>query len=273
MSELSIDIFNNETTCKEKVVEQVDWSKVWDSSNTICAGDIVESLLFGLELTDSKGNPFPQKMFIQHMNSALSYISRQLGIEIIKKDIIEHHDYIASDYYNWGYLKLNKKPVKQVKSLVLKFGNSSMNIPLEWIKLDKMSGIIRLYPSSFSGAGTLAVLKDGTVLGMSSWNKAPLAWEVKYEAGFDKDEIPADLLECIQKQTACNVLNVWGDLILGAGIASSSISLDGLSQSVGTTQSAMFGGASARVNEYKENIKDLLDGLRQFYSGIQMVVV
>ena len=91
--------------------------------------------------------------------------------------------------------------------------------------------------------------------------------------GFEPEEIPPDLLECIQKMAAMNLLNVWGDLILGAGIASSSVSLDGLSQSIGTTQSAMYGGASARVNEYKENVSNLMAILKQYYTGIQMVVV
>lgn len=52
------------------------------------------------------------------------------------------------------------------------------------------------------------------------------------------------------------------------------MSIDGLSQSIGTTQSAMFGGASARVQEYAKDLDErILPVLRQKFGGIRMVVV
>ena len=87
------------------------------------------------------------------------------------------------------------------------------------------------------------------------------------------NNLPAHLKELIYKKAVIGILQVWGDLILGAGIASSSISIDGLSQSIGTTQSAMFGGASARCEEYRKDIEALIPVLRQKYGGIRMTVV
>lgn len=63
------------------------------------------------------------------------------------------------------------------------------------------------------------------------------------------------------------------DLVLGAGIANQSVSIDGLSQSIGTTQSAMFGAASARCEEYRKDIELLVPVLRQKYQGIKMVIL
>lgn len=273
MSKVVVDVFTGEATCKEPVIKEEDWSKVWDKTNTICAKHIIDNLLFGLELTDSKGNPFPKEMFVQHMNSAIASIQRQLGITIPKTEILqEAHDYIATDFVNWGFIKLNEKPIRKVSRITMNFANTVLEIPKEWIRFDKNSGCIRLFPQA-STPGSLAILADGTILGIGRWANAPGVWRVDYEVGFEPDEIPPDLLECIQKVAAMNLLNVWGDLILGAGIASSSVSLDGLSQSIGTTQSAMYGGASARVNEYKENVANLLAILKQYYTGIQMVVI
>ena len=87
--------------------------------------------------------------------------------------------------------------------------------------------------------------------------------------------MPLELLkEAVSKRASCGILNVWGDLIIGAGIANQSVSIDGISQSIGTTQSAMYGGASARVQEYNNDLKDhLLPVLRQKFGGIRMVVV
>ena len=64
------------------------------------------------------------------------------------------------------------------------------------------------------------------------------------------------------------------DLIIGAGIANQSVSIDGVSQSIGTTQSAMYGGASARIQQYTDDInKVILPALRQKFGGLRMVVV
>lgn len=64
------------------------------------------------------------------------------------------------------------------------------------------------------------------------------------------------------------------DLIIGAGIANQSVSIDGVSQSIGTTQSAMFGGASARIQAYSDDLKDsLIPALRMRFGGLRMVVV
>lgn len=64
------------------------------------------------------------------------------------------------------------------------------------------------------------------------------------------------------------------DLIIGAGIANQSVSIDGVSQSIGTTQSAMFGGASARIEAYGKDLKEvLLPALRMRFGGIRLVVV
>ena len=51
-------------------------------------------------------------------------------------------------------------------------------------------------------------------------------------------------------------------------------SIDGVSQSIGTTQSAMFGGASARIEAYGKDLKEvLLPALRQKFGGLRLVVI
>ncbi len=73
-------------------------------------------------------------------------------------------------------------------------------------------------------------------------------------------------------KAAIGPLNIAGDLIAGAGIANKSISLDGLSQSIGTTSSATNSGYGARILQYEKQMKHMLEGLRTHYTGIQMVV-
>ena len=70
------------------------------------------------------------------------------------------------------------------------------------------------------------------------------------------------------------ILNIAGDLIAGAGIATKSVSVPGLSQNIGTTSSATNSGYGARIGEYQKELKAMIPNLRRYYGkGTRMVVV
>ena len=223
-------------TPQEKV-EEIAWSSVSVKS-------LKDDYLFGINLADPSGNPLPEGLYAHYMNSAVDYIQSLLDITIPETEFTgERHDYIRNDYQNWGFIQLCHNPVKYVKGMRLTYGNRpSVEIPLDWIQLDKLTGQITLFPSAGS-ANSLIIGQTGMLFGFQSqWDYAPQLWEIDYVAGMDTEDksLPTGLLsEAIYKRCACGVLNVWGDLIIGAGIASQSVSIDGISQSVGTTQSAM----------------------------------
>ena len=88
------------------------------------------------------------------------------------------------------------------------------------------------------------------------------------------DTLPADLKHAIGvKGATLLLLHVAGDLILGAGIANQSLSVDGLSQSVGTTSSAMYSGYSSRVDMLEKQYTMLIKALRAQYKITQFGVV
>lgn len=255
-----------------EVLEPMEWSYV-------SVEKVKKNYLFGIDLSDDKGNPLPEELFVHYMNAATDYLANLLDITIGETEFMgERHDYIRNDYQNWGFIQLQHNPVKRVKGLRLTYGNRpSVEIPLDWIQLDKLTGQITLFPSAGS-ANSLIIGQTGMLFGFQSqWDYAPQLWEVDYVAGIDENDpnMPTAMMaEAIYKRAACGILNVWGDLIIGAGIANQSVSIDGVSQSIGTTQSAMYGGASARVNEYTNDLNDhLLPVLRQKFGGIRMVVV
>lgn len=240
--------------------------------------DLINNYLFGIDLSDPQGNPLPASLFAHYIDSAVDYIQNLLDITISESEFKERHDYIRNDYQNWGFIQLDHNPVKEIKSLKMMYGSRpSVEIPIDWVQLDKLSGQITLFPASGS-ANSLIIGQTGMLFGFQSqWDYAPMMWEVEYIAGIDGDDpsMPVELLkEAINKRASCGILNVWGDLIIGAGIANQSVSIDGVSQSIGTTQSAMFGGASARIEAYGKDLKEvLLPALRQKFGGIRMIVV
>ena len=219
-----------------QTLEPVSWTGV-------SVSEIKDNYLFGIDLSDANGNPLPEGLFVHYLNSAVDYIQNLLDITVLETEFnSERHDYIRNDYQNWGFIQLDHNPVKEVKGIRLMYGNRpSVEIPLDWVQLNKLTGQITLFPSAGS-ANSLIIGQTGMLFGFQSqWDWAPMLWEVDYVAGIDEKDssMPMSLLqEAINKRAATGILNVWGDLIIGAGIANQSVSIDGVSQSIGTTQSA-----------------------------------
>jgi hypothetical protein len=98
----------------------------------------------------------------------------------------------------------------------------------------------------------------------------PNYWTLTYITGFHN--IPKDILEAIGKQAAISVFTILGDIVVGAGIASKSQSIDGLSQSISTTASAMYNAFSARIGQYEKDLeKTLIPRLKARYVGITLM--
>lgn len=231
--------------------------------------------LFGINLADIYGNAMSDELLQHYIDSAIAQTEKKFQI-LLKTTEIENeaHDHYSNDYSNWGYMQLHYKPVQKVNKMSMSFAESRlMDIPVDWIRVDKMSGQIQLFPSAGT-SGSLMILGDGGSFMpfiSRSYAYAPQLWRLSYTCGFD--EIPADLIEYVCKKACIGILEIWGDLIIGAGIANQTISIDGLSQSIGTTQSPEFAGAGARIKSYRDDIKDLDQTLASAYLGLNVVVV
>ena len=242
-------------------------------------------VIFGIPLYDTNGNPFPDDLLQSYLDSSIAWVEQTLNIVIQPREEEEYHDYMVSDYLNWNFIKLWKKPILEVESLEMWYGDRKMmSIPKEWLKIDHLSGHIQIFPVSGISGGIIINSAGGIYQPLLNGQigYAPQMWKIKYTAGMTESEekqvvrtttIHPTLKDLIYRKTAMGVMGVWGDLIIGAGIANQSVGIDGLSQSIGTTQSAMFGGASSRIKQLQEDIDNMLPALRAYYGGIDMVVV
>jgi len=77
----------------------------------------------------------------------------------------------------------------------------------------------------------------------------------------------------IGKLAAINIFHQLGDIILGAGIASQSLGIDGLSQSISTTSSATNAGYGARITGYLADLKQARVDLKNKYDGNALTVL
>jgi hypothetical protein len=67
-------------------------------------------------------------------------------------------------------------------------------------------------------------------------------------------------------------LDTAGDLIIGAGISSQSLSMDGLSQSISTTSGVENSGYGARAVQYGKRLKEITKQLTRHYRPISIAV-
>ena len=123
------------------------------------------------------------------------------------------------------------------------------------------------FPTGVTGKA-IALGQDGFTIELN----APVDHEI--EVSYLLDTLPSDIKHMITLKSSANmILQVAGDLILGAGIASSSIGIDGLSQSIQTTSSAMYSGYSSRVDYYEKQYDALKKAVKAQFKINQFGVI
>lgn len=254
-----------------------------------------ERYLFGIEIVDNQGNELPDKTIQNYINNAISMLEHDLGIYILPRDIEEQKDYQANDYFQWGYLQLNYSPVIYLTDLKIAYlrdfnnltnqleDEAILDIPKEWIRLSGDEGnILRLVPNNKFPA-RLQVEAGGSFFPelFRRHGHVPDLWIVNYKVGFKDGKIPVLINQAIGYIASLQALSIAGNLVLGAGIAGSSLSIDGLSQSVQTTQSAENSAYSATRKEYssylfgatKDDPNAIIKILRNRYRGSTINII
>lgn len=245
------------------------------ASSVLSVQQLRNRYLFGIDLTDDAGNPIPDEAFEFYIESAIDRMETTLDIPIIPRTIVdEKHDYYREDYDKYIWLETEQFPIQTIQAirLVLPGGQVVQDFPEEWYQVKEEFGQIQLVPGTGT-AGTILLGANGAYIPIIYGNAKfiPNAFRIDYTAGFNK--IPSEIVDLIGKVASFGPLNIAGDLLGGAGIASQSLSLDGLSQSFATTSSATNAGYGARLTQYEKEIKEALPRLQRYYKGLRMKVL
>lgn len=243
--------------------------------NGLTTDDLIDNHFQGIDLMTYDGTPFSRTFLVSSLNSAIDRAEQVFDICITPREIKDElHDFEGNSLFDsYQYTPLFKRPVKEIESITYKMGNRQiLQVPKEWIQLDKRVGDVTIFPITGSVNYINPALGVAVPYFMTR-SYMPMAVSINYKAGMEKEEIPHNLLDWIFKYAAITIFEVWGDQIIGAGIASASVSIDGLSQSIGTTQSAMYGGASARILEYRKDLEELTPIIRKYFSRFDSVVL
>lgn len=257
--------------------------------------ELKDFYLFGVDLSDDTNTPFPDALFHHYIRGALDWFEHKFDI-CIKPQVFtrELHDYYKADYENFTFLEVDHFPVISVESVRLRLPGSSTptTYPKDWLRLERESGTLHIIPTT--GAGLLSLGQSRVA--MSRHDFLPQVFEIDYTAGFGYppagsynfapgseppsisnpnpklDQVPPIIKELVGKVASFGPLNIAGDLVVGAGLQAASVNMDGLGQSITTTNSSTNAGFGARLLQYQKEIKDQIPTLLRYYKGLRLRV-
>lgn len=226
----------------------------------ISPSSFISEYLHGIKLVDDDGREYSINDIRKKIIEATTVISNYLKIKIVEQEVNEEQDYIHTEWMNWGHIKLEFKP-NQILEVAGYINSQKVTLfPKEmWVMKGRN---IALIPGAhnlsssiwFNNAGAYPVLQSGVSM-------VPNFWHIKYKTGFVS--IPLDIIMVICKYVAIQVLSILGNIVLGSGITSESISFDGLSQSVSTGN-----GFENRIKRYADELLMDLPRLKSNYRGL-----
>ncbi len=245
-----------------------------NSKLVLSSNDLLSLYLYGIDTKSKDGSVIPEHVYRAYIMDAQQEIEKYLGIKLIRQVIEEDHHYHGTDWFNWSLIQTSYQ-VESPISLIGYYGKTKhITVPTNWMTSKASSDglyhrAVWMVPNGSGNIQTTPVVLGVGIpfLGADRNQSVPDYWKLRYVTGFKT--MPMDLVGVIGKIAAINVLNQLSDLILGAGVSSRSIGIDGISQSV----SANSDGYGRRVKAWISEIDAKLIKLREFYTGIRMTCV
>ena len=241
------------------------------------SSELQKLYFYGITIQDRSGKELEPSVWRHFVIAAQNEVEKYLGIKLKKQIVSETLDFYNDEWRSWGYLPTTYQVVKPFQLAGFLGTVKQLEYPKDWLNARKAGDgetfyrrifIVPVQSGDVSVAGA-SILYSGVLpsLGLNGWNVIPNYWTCVYCTGFNK--IPGDLLDLVGKLAAIGIFNIAGDIALGqSALANYSLSIDGLSQSVGTTNSATNAAFGARIINYQKEIKESLEHLRGYYRGL-----
>lgn len=238
------------------------------------------TFLWGTDFKATNGSMFTDEQIQWFIDAATAEMARQLNITIVKRRIkseftVEQknlkkgvdyddeetpYDFSFRKIQRYGMIQTKQRPVLNVTrcTLINKGQNDDVDL-LPSVIPDKKNGVLKFLKRPWKPSDTHVGISDSiSRYGAETWN-SHLFYAVDYDAGFESsDEVPADLRHMIGKMAAISLLNVIGDGLM-SGFSSSSLSMDGVSESFSSTQSATSSFFGARIAVYQKEVQEYVN--------------
>lgn len=237
------------------------------------------TFLWGTDFKATNGSMFSDEQIQWFIDAAVHEMERQLNITIVKRriksalSVESQHLVKGADYdveetpYDFSYRKIQRygmiqtkqRPILNVTRCTL-INKTESNVDLlPTVVPDKKNGVLKFLKRPYKPSDTW----DGISTSISRYGSETfnnhLFYAVDYDAGYEtSDDVPSDLRHMIGKMAAISLLNVIGDGLM-SGFSSSSLSMDGVSESFSSTQSATSAFFGARIAVYQKEVQDYIN--------------
>lgn len=236
------------------------------------------TFLWGTDFKATNGTYFTDQQIQWFIDESIKYLERELNITIKKRVIkcvdktinltqstkFKEGDYDDEEpFYDFSYRKIqrygmittNQRPIIKLHRLEVINRKGTKTDLLNSVVLDKKKGLIKFTKrpfkmcDSYNGIETAIGMYGNQTMNSEMW------YAMDYDAGYENsDYLPDDLRQIIGKVAAISLLNIIGDGLM-SGFSSSSLSMDGISESFSSTQSATSAYFGARIQVYKDDVK------------------
>lgn len=254
-----------------------EWGKI------LTADDMRYTYMFGIDAiaTDSQESEFTDAQFDYFIDAALEEVERYLTLDIRRRvyktnpasdqtrapvyrngvdytDYDDPYEFDPKEWQNYGFVQLRHWPLIKIDRAILYSpvkGEVLNFLEQDWVRMSRNVGQVHLFPKSGFSYGPYQI---GGMPWILLGQRYPSAFEFDYQTGFETAAfVPRDLRDLVGMYAAIKALDTIGDGLL-AGFSSQSVSLDGLSESFSSTQSATSAYFGARLKSYAEHIEVIL---------------
>lgn len=242
----------------------------------ITASQLKSRFLFGIPLFSQLKDPAtgkPQQItdavLNDIINSSVSQIETEFNIDIFPVKRSEKYPFVMEEYDNWGHFKLSHTPVATIDKLTIRPANNQdvYQVPQEWIETNGIiSGQVNIVPIGIGSIyqGTIGTTSTSGIWFMSvlglRW--VPSYWNFLFTTGFPNGLLPRVINDMIGCLSAMQVLSMLAATYAKSN--STSLGLDGMSQSVSTQGGNLF---TTRVQELQARYEILGKKLRSAYGN------
>lgn len=258
----------------------------------ITPDDLRYTYLWGTDFKATNGDIFTDEQIKYFIAQAVAYMERELNITIRKRiikcnakkrglkkitsldpsgdytDEESFYDFKKSKVQRYTMLRTSRRPILEVQDFKLICrGGASINL-LDSTVIDRKKGVLKSMFRPFINSQKYEGINDAISRFGNETFQPNMFYSVDYTAGYENsDEVPDDLREIIAKVGAVSLLNIIGDGLM-SGFSSSSLSMDGISESFSSTQSATSSFYGARIAVYKDDIKAYINENKYKFSNL-----
>lgn len=268
-----------------ELIPENEVSSAWDRTEPLVTPEVVRTRhLFGIPLVSNIVNPITKKLDVitddiikDLIAGAVSDLEIELGIHIFPSQKRERHSFDYNEFQSFGYFKLRQRPCASIESLKIESsdGISFFDVPLEWIETGNLhQGQINILPLSPGTFGSMSIMTGGPgalvfMSALQARGNIPAYWTAEYTAGFPDGMLPRVINDLIGIQTSMNVLSMLSATYARSN--STSLGIDGMSQSVSTPGPNLWTARTQDLNTKKEKLVSRIKtmfGLKMFSGTI-----